>query len=66
LKLYKQQCRLTFYPEGYKPVDSLPDEVVSAPTISVFKRRLNDLWLVSGHGYKQRPIVPKLFFVAII
>jgi len=31
--------------------NSLPDEVVSAPTISIFKKRLDELWTSSlGYG----------------
>ena len=35
--------------------NSLPDEVVSAPTISIFKKRLDELWTLLGYGYEQRP-----------
>lgn len=36
-------------------------EVISAPTISVFKKRFDDLWLLREYGYEHRP-VPKLLF----
>ena len=57
LKLYKNQCRLQlranfFTQRVINQWNSLPDEVVSAPTISVFKDRLDDLWTSSGYGYE--------------
>ena len=35
--------------------NSLPAEVVSAPTISTFKASLDNYWNDIGYGYEQRP-----------
>ena len=35
--------------------NSLPSNVVLAPTISSFKQKLDEFWEVTGHGYEQRP-----------
>ena len=51
LKLYKRQCRLQqranfFTQRIINQWNSLPDEVVSAPTLSIFKRViLDELWI---------------------
>ena len=60
LKLNKRQCRLQlranfFTQRVLNQWNSLPDEVVSAPTISILKKRLDELQTSSGYGYEQRP-----------
>ena len=35
--------------------NSLPADVISAPTVALFKKNLYDLWRTTRYGYSQRP-----------
>ena len=60
MKLYKQtskiQLRSNFFTQRIINMwNSLPATVVSAPTVSLFKQKLEKYWTSTGHGYEQRP-----------
>ena len=46
--------------------NKLPDDVVQASTISVFKARLDSYWLEIGYGHCERPMALLLCFIYII
>ena len=59
-KLYKKRSRLQmrenfFTQRVINMWNSLPEAVVSASSVSVFKQKLDDYWNCIGHGYVQRP-----------
>ena len=59
-KLYKKpsrlQLRLNFFTQRCVNMwNSLPEVVVSATNIQLFKHRLEEYWSDIGHGYVQRP-----------
>ena len=35
--------------------NSLPADVISAPTVALFKKNLDDLWRTTRYGHSQRP-----------
>ena len=50
------QLRLIFFTQRCVNMwNSLPEVVVSATNIQLFKHRLEEYWLDIGHGYVQRP-----------
>ena len=59
-KLYKKHSRLQlrenfFTQRVINMWNSLPETVVSASTVSVFKQKLDEYWNCIGYGYVQRP-----------
>ena len=60
LKLFKESPRLfirhNFFSNRIVNVwNSLPDTIISAPTVATFKERLDDYWKKSRYGHTQRP-----------
>ena len=60
LKLYKKPARLQlranfFTHRVVNEWNSLPSDVVLAPTITSFKHKLDMYWKEIGCGYEQRP-----------
>ena len=59
-KLFKKRSRLlirhNFFSNRVVNLwNSLPDLVVSAPTVATFKQRFDDYWNHSRYGHTQRP-----------
>ena len=59
-KLFKKQSRTTlrqnFFTQRVINVwNSLPDHVVSAPNVALFKHHLDCYWEQIGYGFEQRP-----------
>ena len=60
-KLFKNRSRLLirhnfFSNRAVNLWNSLPRSVVSAPTVAVFKQRLDNHWQILGYGHDQRPM----------
>ena len=69
LKLFKNRSRLLvrhnfFSNRVVNMWNSLPDHLVSAPSVAAFKRRLDDYWNATGYGYLQRPAAQPGNFIA--
>ena len=59
-KLFKLRSRLlvrhNFFTNRVVSLwNSLPADVISAPTVALFKKNLDDLWRTTGYGHSQRP-----------
>ena len=59
-KLFRYQSRLLlrhnfFTNRVVSSWNSLPEHVVSAPSVALFKKKLDDFWQESGYGHSQRP-----------
>ena len=55
-KLSKLQLRSNFFTHRVINMwNYLPEAVVSASTVSLFKHELDEYWTVLGYGYVQRP-----------
>jgi len=60
MKLFKKPSRLLlrsnfFTRRVISTWNALPEEVVSAPTVSIFKASLDSHWTDIEYGYEQRP-----------
>ena len=60
MKLYKKHSRLQlrenlFTQRVINMWNFLPETVVSASTVSIFKQKLDEFWNSIGYGYIQRP-----------
>ena len=60
-KLFKHRSRLLvrhnyFTNRAVNLWNSLPGSVVTAPTVAIFKRQLDDFWKNIGYGHNQRPV----------
>ena len=57
LKLFKERSRLLVRQNFFKNriVNSLPDFIISTPTVATFKLRLDNFWKQSRYGNLQRP-----------
>ena len=60
LKLFKERSRLlvrqNFFTNRIVNLwNSLPDFIISAPTVATFKLRLDNFWKQSRYGHLQRP-----------
>ena len=60
MKLYKKHSRLqlreNFFTQGVINMwNSLPETVVTASIVSIFKQKLDEYWNCIGYGYVQRP-----------
>ena len=59
-KLFKERSRLLvrqnfFTNRIVNLCNSLPDFIISAPTVATFKLRLDNFWKQSRYGHLQRP-----------
>ena len=66
-KLYKNVVKINFFTQRCVNMwNSLPEVVVSATNIQLFKQQLDEHWSVIGYGYVQRPGAWFLFYGLIL